>query len=95
MEDNETPDQAMARELQEELGLTNIMLTHRDFWLHDNGKLILGFVGTLDETTPLVYQVEEMRGTKWQSVADIVSGKVVVNSYGEFILKNTASNADV
>lgn len=88
MEDGETPDQAMARELWEELGLKNVELTHGDFLVHHNGKLVLAYTGTIDEATPMRVQVEELRSISWCSVDAIASEEIIVGSYRDFILKS-------
>lgn len=87
IEKDETPDQAISRELQEELGLTNLSLDRKDFWLHDNGRIILGFTGVLDEDTPLTIQREEMSCAVWVSIADIQDKRIKVSSYDDFICK--------
>lgn len=48
----ETPDQAMARELLEELGVNDIELEHKDFFTHASGKIILGYTGKIDRNIP-------------------------------------------
>ena len=83
----ETPDQAIVRELHEELGLTVDGIERRDFWMHHDNKIVLGYTGTLDEATKIVHQVEEMRGVLWVNVDDIASGNISIPSYGEFICK--------
>lgn len=91
----ETPDQGMARELFEELGLENVHLRHADFMQHANGKIILGYVGTLDPTTELKPQIEEMQGALWVDVDDVMSGKVSVPSYGELICNYNPNRINV
>jgi 8-oxo-dGTP pyrophosphatase MutT (NUDIX family) len=86
--EGEVPDEAMNRELKEELGIKGIVLRRRDFFLHPKGKLILGYTGTLDPSTVLIPQLSEIDGGYWASVADIISGKVIVKSYKDFILAN-------
>ncbi len=81
----ESPDQAMARELFEELGLNNQTLNHADFMMHQNGKIILGYIGTLDTSTQLRPQIEEMQQAIWVDVDDVRSGKVPVPSYYRLI----------
>lgn len=81
----ESPDQAMARELFEELGLKNQTLNHADFMMHQNGKIILGYVGILDTSTQLRPQIEEMQQAIWVDVDDVRSGKVSVPSYHRLI----------
>jgi 8-oxo-dGTP pyrophosphatase MutT (NUDIX family) len=41
----EEPDEALARELYEELTVSLPNLKHGDFFLHQNGKIILAYVG--------------------------------------------------
>lgn len=81
----EIPDDAMKRELAEELGLVDVVVTRRDFWTHNNGKIILGYTATLDESTPLVLQEEEVASALWVTVDDVASGKVVLSSYDQFV----------
>jgi 8-oxo-dGTP pyrophosphatase MutT (NUDIX family) len=83
----ESPDHAMARELEEELGLSGGSLTRADFWLHESGKLILGYTGWLDQSTQLFPQPSELHGAVWAPIADIANGTIKVPSYKEFILK--------
>ena len=49
VEQNETPDEAMVRELREECGVTSNNLEHIDFFMHSEGKLILAYAGTTDQ----------------------------------------------
>lgn len=87
MEADETPDQTVRRELHEELGVAGEMVERKDFWMHRNGKLILGYTGKLDDATNLTLQEEELSEVVWATVDDVASGKVPVPSYGEFICK--------
>lgn len=86
MEEDETPDEAMRRELFEELGLEDVTLQHKDFWMHKSGKLVLGFVGELSEQTKLVIQEEEILRTHWVLLDDIESRAVDVRSYHDFVV---------
>lgn len=81
----ETPDQAMNRELKEELGIHVDTLQHRDFWMHHNGRLILGYTGTLSEDIVITHQAEEMRAAVWVAVDEIRNGVIDARSYGDFI----------
>jgi len=85
---NETPDEAMQRELSEELGLSRIEVQRKDFFFHRNGKLVLGFTATLEESTPLVIQLDELSAAVWVEVDEIASGAIEVPSYRDFILKH-------
>lgn len=88
MEEGETPERAMARELFEELGIKDVDLERKDFWPHhSNSKLILGFTGEFDDTRPLVIQEKELSAAKWVPIADIANGTITAQSYDEFILK--------
>lgn len=91
VEVGETPDQAIQRELQEELGLEGVKVRHGDFMVHENGKLVLAYVGTIDEETPLKVQFDEMEGAAWHLVQDVALGKVAIASYKDFIVKNAVA----
>lgn len=82
----ESPDEAMRRELDEELGVKNIQLRRVDFFIHPNGKIVLGFMATMSESSQFTTQPEEINGVVWQSITEIRSGKVSVPSYRDFIL---------
>lgn len=49
IEQDETPDEAIVRELHEECGITSNNIKHVDFFMHSGGKLILAYVGTTDQ----------------------------------------------
>lgn len=85
LEADETPDEAMVRELFEELGVKDVPLERKDFWMHHNGKLILGFTGMLDELTQLTLQDSEITKAMWVDVEKIASGEVIARSYDQFI----------
>jgi ADP-ribose pyrophosphatase YjhB (NUDIX family) len=87
MEANESPDQAVRRELQEEIGVAGDALERKDFWMHKNGKLVLGYTGRLDEVTNLTLQEEEVSAVVWANIDDVASGTISVPSYSEFICK--------
>lgn len=91
-ESDKSPRDAMNRELFEEFGLKNTSLELKDSWIHHNGKLILGYVGTIEKATPITVQYEELAGAFWAHVDDIASGKVIVRSYGEFILQQAKAS---
>lgn len=83
----ESPDETMKRELQEELGIT-ITAKRADFFLHPNGKIVLGYVAIADESETLTVQQDEISGAVWEDVAAIRDGRVLVSSYKDFILGN-------
>ena len=86
VDEGESPDDAMKRELSEELGLSDLRCRRADFFIHPNGKIVLGFVATLDESSRLTIQPEEIDGVVWKKIEDIRIGSVLVPSYKDFIL---------
>lgn len=84
----EQPDDAIKRELFEELGLKGVALRRADFFLHPNGKIVLGYVAQIDESTVFTVQQEEINGAEWAEIVSIESGTVKVPSYKDFILSN-------
>ncbi len=92
LEEGELPEEAVGRELFEELGIRlDTQLERKDFWLHPDGKVILGFVGALDETTRFSIDTNEIRATRWTSIEDIRDHIITAGTYDEFILKFTIS----
>lgn len=51
MDSGETPDEAIVREIDEELGITAPELEHVDFFTHANGKTVLAYKGVLPYDT--------------------------------------------
>lgn len=47
IDQNEAPDETIARELHEELGITVFELHHADFFIHENGKIVLAYTAQL------------------------------------------------
>lgn len=47
----EVPDMTIARELHEELGISAPELKHVDFFMHENGKIVLAYEGNLPYDT--------------------------------------------
>lgn len=88
LEGSETPDEAMARELREELGVENIQMHQAGFFRHENGKIILGYTATLDPEYGLQIQEEELSGAAWIDVEDIRSGTISLGTYGPFVLEH-------
>lgn len=90
LDTGESPEQAILRELVEELSitLTPTDLTPRDFWRHPNGKIILGYTATLPEDTPIAIDPVEIRSVRWAGIKDIRSSKVTAGTYDSFILFN-------
>lgn len=84
----ERPDDAIKRELFEELGLKDVALRRADFFLHPNGKIVLAYVANIDESTIFTVQQEEIDGAVWTEVALIKSGTIKVSSYKDFILNH-------
>lgn len=81
----ETPDEAMARELLEEAGIA-CNLTRADFFFHEEGKLILAYVGKVQDAT-LKSNQDELEGIPvWVSKEDFT--EVRTNQcYKEFLAK--------
>ena len=89
LEQFETPQEAMMRELSEELGVTRVdNLVSAEFWQHPNGKIILGFTATLSELTEVVIDTRELRSARKTKVADIESGAISAGTYDGFIIKH-------
>lgn len=80
------PDETIRRELHEELGLADLVLRRKDFWLHKSGKLILGFAGTLSEDVTITIQEAELERALWVDIRKIADGEINLRSYTDFII---------
>ena len=92
----ERPEQALTRELQEELGLDQYMyhdVEQRQFWREQGGdRIILGYTGVLDDDAVIMVDANEVLGTIWVSREDILSGSISSEAYNEYIVRVLASN---
>jgi len=87
VEGGEAPDIAIARELKEELSIELSDLTRNDFWKDPRGdRILLGYIGELSESQPIVVDGIEVIDTIWASRDDIQSGKVSIPSFKDYLL---------
>lgn len=88
LEIGEHPDEAMQRELKEELGLSEaIALQRSDFFLHQSeDKVVLGYVGILDPAIiDTTFDSGEGRPI-WLEIEAIEQRKAELGSYHDFVL---------
>lgn len=87
IENGETPEQAILRELHEELGITyGGPLEQARFWKDPEGeRILLGYVGQLDESTTMTFQLEEIIGVQWATRDDVRKGVFNTPTYREFL----------
>lgn len=85
----ETPDQAIVRELQEELGLVvdASRLTRADFFRHENGKIVLAYTARLDSSTEFFPGDPDKEVGVWVS-RDQLSTLAIPRVYIDFGLAN-------
>lgn len=88
LEQGENPDEAVLREIGEELG-TNlaISLKRTDFWPHENGKIVLGYVGRGSFDLPPAPD-PTFEFAVWATKSDLQSGNVSAGSYTSFVISN-------
>ena len=86
MEENESPDDALRRELSEELGLTSVAVIRNDFWMAEGSRLILGYIGTIEDTTVFELQQEEIHEVHWTPVEAIIRENISIPTYRNFIV---------
>lgn len=84
----ETPDQAIVRELDEELGLkiSSDSILRVDFFLHDDGKVVLGYTGRLSTSVPLLPSNPDKEIGVWVDRDEFI-GLNLPSSYITFGLK--------
>lgn len=90
LQEGEMPDDAIKRELREELNIGDeLSLMRKDFWVHPNGKIVLGYTGVLKEETEFIIDHTELSAARWMSIEDIRHGKITAGTYDAFILQNS------
>lgn len=87
IEEDETPDIAISRELLEETGVIPDVLQSKNFFMHSNGKLILAYTGEVKNTN-LKSQQNELEGiSKWISLLEFQTIQIEPN-YRKFVIEN-------
>ena len=85
VEYGETPEQALFRELHEELGIQTPEGVQKE-------RIILGYRAEFDEKTILQLDPNEVAGVYWASVADFDQGTAATVTYEAFIRKVLAKS---
>lgn len=88
VEYGEKPDEALRRELQEELGITYTDILRRiDFWRDsESDRIILGYAGILSEDVSFQLDDEGVQGVRWISEAELRAGSYRSPTYESFLL---------
>lgn len=87
VDDNETPDDAILRELLEECGIKPNSLQRKDFFMHTSGKVVLAYIGKASDTTLNSQQGEAEGIPKWLNLDDFKAIDIDAN-YRKFVLEN-------
>lgn len=86
LEEGEVPDEAMRRELIEEVGIDLVDIKKKDFWIHEDGKLILGYIGQLEVASLPTPPDQGREYAEWISLDDVRNDKIDIGSYKDFVL---------
>jgi ADP-ribose pyrophosphatase YjhB (NUDIX family) len=89
LEYGESLEAGIVRELNEELGITySGPLTQAGFWKDPEAdRILLCYIGRLDETTPLTLQYEEVGGVHWATLSEVKEGKVRTRTYNDLLYR--------
>lgn len=86
LEEGEAPDEAMVRELDEELGIAVDSLERVDFFWHQDGKVVLGYKATAPRNIAMHPSQPHQEIGMWQTKDEFSA--VMGSSYREFVLKH-------
>lgn len=87
IEENETIEQSIARELKEECGVSVNNLKRTDFFMHANGKVVLAFTGSVDEVE-LNSGQDNLEGIPTWLTKEEFSRIEIDPSYRELVINN-------
>lgn len=90
LESAENPDEAVVREIEEELGVTITNLERFSFTPHKDGKIVLLYKGVLHKDTELHPSDPKREIGEWILVDNIREGTYDFGSYAEGILAAVA-----
>jgi 8-oxo-dGTP pyrophosphatase MutT (NUDIX family) len=88
IDEDETPDEAIKRELIEECGIKCDNLRRKDFFMHSDGKLILAYVGQIDNETLKSAQNNVEEVPKWLSKNEFINIYSIESVYRNLVLDN-------
>lgn len=84
----ELPDDAIVREIDEELGIASVGLEHLDFQPHEDGKIVLGYYGIISEDHQIKLSgTDEISNYEWVFADEILTGELSIGSYDKLIMK--------
>lgn len=86
IDEGELPDDAMRRELAEETGVQDYKLHRADFFMHEEGKLILGYVGMTDSRSLAPTQGTREGKPTWVD-RDAFAALITNQCYRDFVNK--------
>lgn len=86
LEATENPDEAVVREIEEELGITVAGLERFSFTTHKQGKIVLLYKGTLSRDIEIRPSDPKREIGEWTATEDIAMGTYDFGSYTEGIL---------
>lgn len=94
MDAGEQPDEAMLREIREEIGLNYTgRLEKVGFEVvnkHADEKVCLEYCGELAENVELAVDMTEMQSLEWVAIQDIRNDIVQLNDYKQFVITNSS-----
>ncbi len=88
IEPGEAIDTTIERELYEECGIRDISLTKTTFFTHENGKIVLAYVGRYDKDLNLVSQQDVSEGKPTWVTKQRFEGLKIDPNYKAFVLEN-------
>jgi len=87
IEQDENPDDALIREIREECSITPNKILRADFFIHNDGKLILAYTGT-SNNAELASGQDPVEGTpKWLTKNEFKEINIEPH-YRQFVLAN-------
>lgn len=86
IDEGEALDDAMRRELMEECGIAPDYLSHEDFFIHSEGKIVLAYTGRVRDDT-LASQQNNLEGIpKWLTRSEFIATNVE-QCYRDFVIQ--------
>lgn len=87
IDEGESPDEGMRREIREEIGANIEDLRRFSFMQHPHGKIVLLYTGSISEDYSFTIDRSELQSVVWADANDIKNNTYPAVNYQEYLVQ--------